>query len=96
MKARAMPFLLALAVLVPAVTAADPPAAGAQPPRAERLAWPLQVGKSGSSWGTWRWQDSSAGRDALFTWSMAVYEEVSVPVGAIKTSRLLLAKVPAK
>jgi hypothetical protein len=53
-----------------------------------KLAWPLQVGKSGSSWVTWRWQDSSAGRYARFTWSVAAYEDVSVPAGTIKAFRI--------
>lgn len=54
------------------------------------LSWPLAVGKSGTSLGTWRWQGNSAGVYTRVLWTVAAYEDVRVPAGAFKAFRIEL------
>ena len=55
---------------------------------APKLAWPLEVGKSGSSRGTWRWEGNSAGAYSQFLWNVAAFGEVPIPGGSIKAFRI--------
>ena len=52
------------------------------------IAWPLEVGKSGSSWGTLRWEGNSAGVYSRFLWNVASYGETPIPGGTIKAFRI--------
>ena len=53
-----------------------------------KLAWPLEVGKSGSSWGTWRWDGNSSGVYTKFTWNVAGHGDIPIPGGSIKAFRV--------
>jgi uncharacterized caspase-like protein len=55
-----------------------------------KLTWPLELGKSGSSWGTWRWDGNSAGAYTRFTWNVAAFGEVPIPGGTVKAFRIEL------
>ncbi|HKB24349.1 MAG TPA: caspase family protein [Methylomirabilota bacterium] len=61
-----------------------------------KLAWPLEVGKSGTSWGNWRWSNPNAGRNELprgdfytkFMWTVEAYEDVEVVAGRFKAFKI--------
>jgi len=55
-----------------------------------RLAWPLEVGKWGSSAGTWRNPRSPGGVRANLTWRVEAQEEVRVPAGTFQAFRVSL------
>ena len=53
-----------------------------------KLPWPLEVGKTTSSWGTWRWEGNSAGAYTQFSSNVAGYGDVPIPGGSIKAFRI--------
>ncbi len=72
-------LMLALVQKNNALLEFDPPPA---------IAWPLEVGKSGSSWGTWRWEGNSAGVYSRFLWNVASFDDIPIPGGRIKAFRI--------
>lgn len=52
------------------------------------LEWPLVVGKSGTSRGSWVW-GRSAPASVAFSWTVEAYEDVRVPAGTFKAFRIL-------
>ncbi len=52
------------------------------------LPWPLQVGKIGSSEGTWRTPQIPQGFPARFAWSVDAYEDVDVVAGTFKAFKI--------
>ncbi len=55
---------------------------------APKLPWPLEVGKTASSWGTWRWEGNSAGVYTKFSSNVVGYGDVPIPGGTIKAFRI--------
>jgi hypothetical protein len=55
-----------------------------------KLTWPLEVGKWGTSSGSWRFAGVPSGRPVRFTWSVQAYEEVRVVAGTFKAFRISL------
>jgi len=55
-----------------------------------KLTWPLEVGASGSSQGTWRNPSNPGGRPATFAWGVDAYEDLQVPAGSFKAFRIHL------
>src|SRR5262245_48848783 len=53
-----------------------------------KLAWPLQVGKSGVAYGTWRWTGNNSSRAGRFSWTVEAYEDVVTPAGKFKAFRI--------
>jgi len=52
------------------------------------LPWPLQVGKIGSSEGTWRTPQIPQGFPARFAWSVDAYEDVEVVAGTFNAFKI--------
>jgi hypothetical protein len=56
-----------------------------------KLPWPLEVGKWGTSSGSWRIPAQPEGGEVSFTWSVQAYEDVQVAAGRFKAFRISLA-----
>jgi hypothetical protein len=61
-----------------------------------RVSWPLEVGKSGTSFGRWRFTNEPAGIDGRLYWSVDGYEEVRLPVGTVRAFQITYALTPAQ
>jgi hypothetical protein len=57
---------------------------------APKLTWPLEVGKWGTSHGTWQYPVRPFADEVRFTWSVQAYEDVSVVAGTFKAFRISL------
>jgi hypothetical protein len=55
-----------------------------------KLTWPLEVGKWGTSSGTWQIPARPGGGEVSFTWSVQAYEDVQVAAGTFKAFRISL------
>jgi hypothetical protein len=58
------------------------------------LTWPLEVGKWGTSSGTWRFPDRPAGWRYRVTWGVEAYEDVQVPAGKFRAYRISYSITP--
>ena len=67
------------------VVALDPP---------PRLSWPLEVGKWGTSSGTWRTPDFPSGVAVDLAWSVDGVDEVRVPAGTFQAYRIAISITP--
>ena len=67
------------------VVALDPP---------PRLSWPLEVGKWGTSSGTWRMPDFPSGVAVDLAWSVDGVDEVRVPAGTFQAYRIAISITP--
>ena len=46
-----------------------------------KISWPLEVGKSGTARGTWRWTENPSGVSSTFWWSVEAYEDFKLSSG---------------
>jgi hypothetical protein len=53
-----------------------------------KLTWPLEVGKSGTSHGTWQYPVRPSADEVRFTWHVQAYEDVRVVAGTFKAFRI--------